>query len=179
MSTKGDAQEWARIVSSYAEERGLRYEPIGGINPKGGPVALCPGGTNRLTGELVALATGTGKVRWRKEIGPSESSPLLWRGLLYVGDWRGIVYCYVARTGELKWTYRTKGEIKGALALASERLFVASYDHSVYALDPLTGKPFPNGIIPANRIDPNMQKMMNIFPLPNAPDVINGGFGRA
>jgi outer membrane protein assembly factor BamB len=93
-----------------------------------------------LTGELVALATGTGKVRWRKEIGPSESSPLLWRGLLYVGDWRGIVYCYVARTGKLKWTYRTKGEIKGALALASDRLFVASYDHSVYALDPLTGK---------------------------------------
>jgi hypothetical protein len=53
LSTKGDAQEWAGIVSSYAEERGLRYEPIGGINPKGGPVALCPGGTNRLTGELV------------------------------------------------------------------------------------------------------------------------------
>lgn len=52
MSAKAEAQEWARIVSSYAEERGLRYEPIGGINPKGGPVALCPGGTNRLTGEL-------------------------------------------------------------------------------------------------------------------------------
>jgi hypothetical protein len=53
LSAKAEAQEWARIVSSYAEERGLRYEPIGGINPKGGPVALCPGGTNRLTGELV------------------------------------------------------------------------------------------------------------------------------
>jgi hypothetical protein len=53
LSTKADAQEWARIVSSYAEERGVRYEPIGGINPKGRPVALCPGGTNRLTGELV------------------------------------------------------------------------------------------------------------------------------
>jgi hypothetical protein len=53
LSAKADAQEWARIVSSYAEDRGVRYEPIGGINPKGGPVALCPGGTNRLTGELV------------------------------------------------------------------------------------------------------------------------------
>ena len=93
-----------------------------------------------LTGELVALAAGNGKVRWRKEIGPSESSPLLWRGLLYVGDWRGIVYCYVARTGKLKWTFRTKGEIKGALALASGRVYVGSYDHRVYALDALTGK---------------------------------------
>jgi hypothetical protein len=53
LSAKSDAQEWAQIVSSYAEEGGLRYEPIGGINPKGGPVALCPGGTNRITGELV------------------------------------------------------------------------------------------------------------------------------
>ena len=52
MSAKADAEEWAGIVSGLASERNLRYEPIGGINPKGGPVALCPGGTNRLTGEL-------------------------------------------------------------------------------------------------------------------------------
>jgi outer membrane protein assembly factor BamB len=93
-----------------------------------------------LSGELVALAAGNGKVRWRKEIGPSESSPLLWRGLLYVGDWRGVVYCYVARTGKLKWTFRTGGDIKGALALASNRLYVGSYDHRVYALHAVTGK---------------------------------------
>jgi hypothetical protein len=52
LSGKGDAQEWAAIVSGLAEERGLRYETIGGINPVGAPVALCPGGTNRITGEL-------------------------------------------------------------------------------------------------------------------------------
>jgi hypothetical protein len=52
LSGKADAEEWAGIVSGLASERNLRYEPIGGINPKEGPVALCPGGTNRLTGEL-------------------------------------------------------------------------------------------------------------------------------
>lgn len=52
MSAKGDAEKWAGIVSGLATERGLRYEQVGGINPKEGPVALCPGGTNRLTGEL-------------------------------------------------------------------------------------------------------------------------------
>jgi hypothetical protein len=52
LSAKGDAQEWAAIVSGLAQERELRYEPIGGINPVGAPVALCPGGTNRITGEL-------------------------------------------------------------------------------------------------------------------------------
>ena len=52
MSAKAEAQEWAAIVSGLAEESGLGYEPIGGINPVGAPVALCPGGTNRITGEL-------------------------------------------------------------------------------------------------------------------------------
>ena len=52
MSAKEEAQEWTVIVSDLASERGLRYEPIGGINPVGAPVALCPGGTNRITGEL-------------------------------------------------------------------------------------------------------------------------------
>jgi len=42
-------------------------------------------------------------------------------------------------------------------------------------IDPLTGRPFPGGIIPANRIDPNIQRLLNIFPAPNAPDEINGG----
>ena len=52
MSSKADAEQWAEIVQGLASERGLTYEPIGGINPKDGPVALCPGGTNKLTGEL-------------------------------------------------------------------------------------------------------------------------------
>lgn len=37
--------------------------------------------------------------------------------------------------------------------------------------DPLTGLPFPGNVIPASRIDPNMQKLLNVFPLPNVtPD---------
>jgi len=46
---------------------------------------------------------------------------------------------------------------------------------------------FPGNVIPANRIDPNMQKLMNILPLPNQPcataaactalqQIANGGF---
>ena len=47
-----NAEEWADVVRGLADKRGVRYEPVGGINPKGGPVALCPGGTNRITGQL-------------------------------------------------------------------------------------------------------------------------------
>ena len=36
--------------------------------------------------------------------------------------------------------------------------------------DPLTGQPFPGNIIPANRLDPNGQALLNLFPLPNTAD---------
>jgi hypothetical protein len=52
LSAKAEAEEWSKIVQGLAAERGLHYEPIGGINPVGAPVALNPGGSNRLTGEL-------------------------------------------------------------------------------------------------------------------------------
>ncbi len=34
-------------------------------------------------------------------------------------------------------------------------------------LDPLTGTQFPNNIIPANRIDPTGQAILNLYPMPN------------
>jgi hypothetical protein len=52
VSAKQDAEAWVEVVKALAAKRGLTYDAVGGINPVGGPVALCPGGTNRLTGEL-------------------------------------------------------------------------------------------------------------------------------
>jgi hypothetical protein len=52
VSARADAAAWAQTVQEYASSRGLRYDAVGGLNPVGGPVALCPGGTNRITGEL-------------------------------------------------------------------------------------------------------------------------------
>jgi hypothetical protein len=52
MGAKDDAQAWAEMVRAYAAKHDLNYDEIGGLNPKGGPAALCPGGTNRLTGQL-------------------------------------------------------------------------------------------------------------------------------
>jgi hypothetical protein len=52
VSAGDEQQAWAETVKSLAAARGLRYDPIGGLNPVGQAAALCPGGTNRLTGEL-------------------------------------------------------------------------------------------------------------------------------
>ena len=52
MGAKEDAAAWADTVQGVAKERDLRYDAVGGLNPRGGPAALCPGGSNRLVGEL-------------------------------------------------------------------------------------------------------------------------------
>lgn len=46
------AADWAEVVKGVAVKRGATYDAVGGLNPRGGPAALCPGGTNRITGEL-------------------------------------------------------------------------------------------------------------------------------
>jgi outer membrane protein assembly factor BamB len=94
----------------------------------------------RLEGEVIAFATGFGKIRWRTRIGPTESSPLLADGRVYVGDWRGRVYSLDAATGRVRWTFQGKGRIKGAVAKSGNRLFVGTYDGSLYALRTTTGK---------------------------------------
>ena len=47
-----EAERWAEVVRSFADGSEVQYEPVGGINPADGPVALCVGGRNRLTGRL-------------------------------------------------------------------------------------------------------------------------------
>ncbi|HWC08079.1 MAG TPA: hypothetical protein VG458_03405 [Solirubrobacterales bacterium] len=69
MGAKQDAGEWAGIVRRYGERNGLTYEQVGGINPKDGPVALCVGGVNRLTGQLVEGFWGSSCDADERELG--------------------------------------------------------------------------------------------------------------
>lgn len=52
MSAASEREEWIGAVQAVAADRDLRYEPVGGLNPRDAPAALCPGGSNRLTGQL-------------------------------------------------------------------------------------------------------------------------------
>jgi outer membrane protein assembly factor BamB len=93
-----------------------------------------------IDGEVVAFAAERGRILWRAHIGPSETSPLVANGLVYVGDWRGDVYALAERTGTIRWRFRTGGAVKGGVALAGGKVFVGSYDGHVYALNARTGK---------------------------------------
>jgi outer membrane protein assembly factor BamB len=98
------------------------------------------GNQKGLTGLVVARFAGFGQFRWQARIAPSESSPVVADGIVYLGDWSGRVYALYARTGKLKWSFKTKGKIKGGVAVSGDRVYVGSYDNHVYALRRETGK---------------------------------------
>jgi outer membrane protein assembly factor BamB len=91
-------------------------------------------------GQVVALFAGFGQLRWRVRISASESSPVVVKSVVYLGDESGTVYALHAGTGKLKWSYRTKGAIKGGVVVSGDRVFAGSYDHHLYALRRDTGK---------------------------------------
>jgi outer membrane protein assembly factor BamB len=94
----------------------------------------------KLTGEVVAFAVGTGRVIWRRTIGPSESSPVVVGGTVFVGDWNGRVWALRRKTGKPYWVTKLQGQVKSGVAIAGNRLYVGDYSGHVYALSLTTGK---------------------------------------
>ena len=82
MGAKQEAEDWAEIVRRYGERNGLTYEPVGGINPVDGPVALNVGGVNRLTGQLVEGFWGASCDADEKEVGGLFNKAVLPTALL-------------------------------------------------------------------------------------------------
>jgi outer membrane protein assembly factor BamB len=96
--------------------------------------------SSALTGEIIAFNAGSGTVAWRKTIGPSETSPAVLRGVVYVGDWSGRLYAFAERTGKLWWTAQLHGEVKGGVAVVGQSVYAADYSSHVYALNAANGK---------------------------------------
>ncbi len=86
-------------------------------------------------GEVLAIAAGPSHlVRWTKRLGASETSPVLVRDRIYVGDAEGNVYCLRPVDGKTIWTFHAGGAVKGALAYDRGHLFFGAYDGRLYAL---------------------------------------------
>ena len=91
----------------------------------------------------------------------------------------GYQYFYqILDTGLLRSTVPTAGERTGNFSPAE--LAKEGTHHLVRgAAGPINAKAlalYPGGIIPTTRIDPNMQAMMNLYPLPNADPNSTGGY---
>jgi outer membrane protein assembly factor BamB len=92
-----------------------------------------------LTGEVAAFAVGTGRVIWRRTIGPTESSPVISGANIYVGDWNGRIWALRRRTGKTLWVTQVSGQVKGGVAISGNRLYVGDYSGRVYAINAKSG----------------------------------------
>lgn len=116
-------------------------------------------------GNFYAVDAANGKVKWKFGI-PGErrysathlhgslpvgetmpdpfdvflSSSVVWNGAVYFGSGDGNVYALDAKTGELKWKFKTGDVVHASPAIADGNLYIGSWDSYFYALDAATGK---------------------------------------
>ena len=122
------------VAASPALDRHVVYETFLNAPPCNRPPS------DALTGEVVALAVGTGRVLWRHTIGPSESSPVVVGATVFVGDWDGRVWALSGRTGKPRWVTTLRGQVKSGVAIAGRHLYVGDYSGHLYELNAATGK---------------------------------------
>lgn len=100
----------------------------------------CPQGASNPTGFVTAMNARTGRTKWRFRGKPFESSPLLVKGVLYVGSWDGNVYAIRARDGRKLWSHGTGDRVNTSAAYAGGRIFIANDSGTLYALNARTGR---------------------------------------
>lgn len=68
------------------------------------------------------------------------SSPTVWRGSVFFGSGDGNVYALDAKSGRVRWKFKTGNVVHASPAIANGTLFIGSWDSWFYALDAATGK---------------------------------------
>lgn len=68
------------------------------------------------------------------------SSPVVVQNSVYFASGDGNLYALDARTGELKWKFKTGDVVHGSPAYADGAVYVGSWDSFFYAVDANTGK---------------------------------------
>lgn len=116
-------------------------------------------------GSVYALSAVDGKLRWKFETKGERrfaakhlhgslpvaetmpdpfdvylSSPLIWKGALYVGSGDGNVYSLNASTGSLNWKFQTGDVVHASPIISNGVLYIGSWDSYFYALDASSGK---------------------------------------
>jgi outer membrane protein assembly factor BamB len=96
---------------------------------------------NPASGLILAVSAGPSHaVRWKRNLGASETSPTVVGSRVFIGTAEGFVYCLRARDGKTLWRYPAGGPVKGAIAYDRHKVFFGAYDGKVYALSAATGK---------------------------------------
>lgn len=155
--------EFKVVTSPYAAEYGW--------SPGAAIIVNTKSGTNRLRGTVYdfyrddrmdtinyfAKAANQPKAANKQnQFGGNLGGPILRNRMFFFADYEGTrIRQGVLRTGNVMTEAQRRGVFTSAIR------------------DPLTGQPFPNNTIPADRIDPVAAAIMRLVPLPNATGANN------
>lgn len=90
---------------------------------------------------LYALDLATGKEQWRVETQDMmTATPALYRDLVLIADYKGMVQAIAAGDGKVRWTYDAKLPVAGDLVVDADRVFVGSRTYDLIALDAANGQ---------------------------------------
>ncbi|HVC18530.1 MAG TPA: PQQ-binding-like beta-propeller repeat protein [Vicinamibacterales bacterium] len=90
-------------------------------------------------GRLVALALETGRPLWTQRFGGPPAQVLPLDSRLFVGAQDKYFYCLNTDNGRVRWQWRTGGAIVGAPVVDEKRVYFASLDNVLRALNRFSG----------------------------------------
>ncbi|MGC4044552.1 MAG: PQQ-binding-like beta-propeller repeat protein [Armatimonas sp.] len=86
-------------------------------------------------GQFNCIDAATGKVIWtNKTLHRSLSTPSIYNGLIFVGDFSGFVHCLDEKTGKTLWTFDSKSHIWASTIVADGKIWVGTEDGDVIQL---------------------------------------------
>ncbi len=91
------------------------------------------------TGTRVANAV-VEKWQYRPNLADTPTAAISAGGLVFVSGFDGKTRAIDAKTGELRWQFKTPGAIRQSPTVANGRLYLGSGDGHIYALDAATGR---------------------------------------
>ncbi len=101
------------------------------------------------TGCFDMISPAQGKLHWSFPAeGPIDSSPAVYKGVVYAGSDDTYMYAVDERNGSMLWHTKLGDKIKSSAAVVGGVLYVGCEDKSLYALDARSGKilwSFPTG----------------------------------
>jgi len=95
-------------------------------------------------GELCALDWKNKNFLWRftvpKRQHEMRASPVVTDDLVIIGSRDKHLHCVDRKSGELKWSFQTRGRVDSSPVLVGNRVYFGSADKNVYAVDINNGK---------------------------------------
>lgn len=128
------------------------------------------------SGEFLQTDIDKGAVGWRyrnDENAKFVASPAITTELAIFGGQDKVIHAVDRKTGQKRWTFKTKGRVDSSPVVSGDRMVVGSYDGRLYLLDVKTGKKIDEYEI-GGRISASPAVGKNLIVIGNESDEVIG-----